>query len=106
MAGQLSFFMRREQSIFLSTVLIIALISFSGGWFFAKNINAVINKGEKPQWNKRSQKQVADFWKQRWAIPRAEKDKRYQEFSKEKFIEQTFLELKEYKKIYKKLKSL
>src|SRR3989338_8542766 len=73
---------------------------------FAKNINAVINKGEKPQWNKRSQKQVADFWKQRWAIPRAEKDKRYQEFSKEKFIEQTFLELKEYKKIYKKLKSL
>ena len=73
---------------------------------FAKNINAVINKGEKPQWNKRSQKQVADFWKQRWAIPRAEKDKRYQEFSKEKFIEQTFLELKEYKKIYKKLKLL
>ena len=73
---------------------------------FAKNINAVINKGEKPQWNKRSQKQVADFWKQRWAIPRAEKDKRYQEFSKEKFIEQTFLELKEYKKVYKKLKSL
>lgn len=73
---------------------------------FAKNINAVINKGEKPKWNKRSQKQVADFWKQRWAIPRAEKDKRYQEFSKEKFIEQTFLDLKEYKKIYKKLKSL
>lgn len=73
---------------------------------FAKNINAVINNGEKPKWNKRSQKEVAEFWKQRWALPRAGKDKRYQEFFKDKFLADTLTELEAYKKVYKKLKSL
>jgi len=73
---------------------------------FAKNINEVINKGEKPKWAKRSQVEVANFWKQRWAIPRAESDKRYLEFSKEKFLLETLEEFKKYKRVYKKLKSL
>lgn len=39
MAWQLLFFyMRRSQSILISTVLITSLLSFSLGWFFAKNI--------------------------------------------------------------------
>ncbi len=73
---------------------------------FAKNINDVINKGARPQWTKRSQKQVSAFWKQRWAVPRAQNDKRYLEFSKEKFLKDTFKEQGEYKEVYKKLKLL
>lgn len=73
---------------------------------FAKNINEVINKGARPLWTKRSQKQVSAFWKQRWAIPRAQNDKRYLEFSKEKFLKDTFKEQGEYKEVYKKLKLL
>src|SRR3989344_1144786 len=73
---------------------------------FAKNINEVINKNEKPKWTKRSQAEVVNFWKQRWAVPRAESDKRYLEFSKEKFLLETLGEFKKYKRVYKKLKSL
>jgi len=71
---------------------------------FAENINEVINNGKKPKWINRSQKEVANFWKRQWAIPRAEKNKKYLEFSKDEFLKETFSDLKEYKKIYKKLK--
>jgi len=73
---------------------------------FASNVNEVIAKGEKPKWIKRSQQDVAKFWKERWALPRAEKDKRYLEFSKKKFLEDTLVEMDAYKKVYKTLKSL
>lgn len=39
--------MKRRQSIFLSSILVTAILAFSFGWFFAKNIETAQNKPSK-----------------------------------------------------------
>jgi hypothetical protein len=60
---------------------------------FADNLNAVIANDAKPQWYSRSEADIADFWKSRWAIPRAERNDAYKDFSIDGYIEDTLREL-------------
>ena len=69
----------------------------------AKNVKEVIQSNKKPIWHHRSVAEMTQFWKERWAMPYAEKDKSYQEFSKDDFIAQTLKDLKKYKKLCKNI---
>jgi hypothetical protein len=71
-----------------------------------KNLKEIMQKNRRPIWIKRNIKELTDHWKQRWAIPRAEKNKEYQSFVAEIFLNQTLKEIERYKKIYKKFKLL
>lgn len=70
---------------------------------FVSNLKDVIEKGRAPKRIKRNISDVTDFWKQRWAVPRAEKNKEYLDYSGDRFIEDTIKEVKKYKKLYKQL---
>lgn len=63
-----------------------------------KNLKEVIQKNARPKWIHRNINDVTSFWIERWANPRAERDKSYLEFSAEKFIKQAMRDLKKYKK--------
>lgn len=69
----------------------------------AKNLKNVIQSGKKPTWHHRSVAEMTQFWKDRWAIPHAEKDKTYLGFSKDEFIKQTRKDLKKYKRLCKNI---
>jgi hypothetical protein len=60
---------------------------------FVLNLKGVIQKKEKPVWSERSIKELTKFWKERWALPRAEKNKTYLTFNSEDFIENTMKEI-------------
>lgn len=62
----------------------------------ARNVKEVIGQSKKPIWYHRKVQNLTDFWKQRWAKPCVEKNKSYQEFSKENFISQTIKDVKKY----------
>jgi hypothetical protein len=57
----------------------------------ARNLNEVIENGRRPSWYFRSEKDVADFWKTRWAIPRATRNATYMNFKKEDYLHETLL---------------
>ncbi len=69
----------------------------------AKNLKEVIRLGKMPAWHHRGIAEMTQFWKDRWAIPHAEKDKAYRDFSKNEFIEQTRKDLKKYKRLCKNI---
>lgn len=58
-----------------------------------KNLEEVIAGKSKPEWYTRSEHDVAEFWKSRWALPRIERTKAYRDFSKKQFVEDTLKEL-------------
>jgi hypothetical protein len=66
-----------------------------------KNINEVIQNGKRPIWYKRSTKELTDYWKKRWAIPRISKNKEYLDFFKDKFISETYKEIEKFKRMKK-----
>lgn len=51
-----------------------------------KNLKEVIHKRENPIWIDRPFNKLVDFWKKRWAIPRAERKPEWKEFHNEKFF--------------------
>jgi len=69
----------------------------------AKNIKEVIQLDKRSLWHHRGIAEMAQFWKERWAIPHSEKDKTYQEFSKEEFIKQTREDIRKYKQLCKNI---
>lgn len=72
---------------------------------FAENVKDIIQTGSRPKWIKRSQNQVADYWKEKWAVPRSLKDDKYLEFSKDEFLRNSTLELEQLRIIYKELRA-
>ena len=52
----------------------------------ARNIQGVIRDGEKPVWFDRPFSDIAAYWKERWAIPRAGRLDRWREFDREEFF--------------------
>ena len=62
-----------------------------------KNLKEVIQKNSRPRWIHRSASEVTDFWKNRWAIPRAKRDNQYLKFVAEKFIQKVLRDLRKYK---------
>lgn len=67
------------------------------------NLKEVIQSNERPNWYHRDIVDMTQFWKERWAMPHASKDKTYQEFSKEEFIKQTLKDFKKYKNLCKNI---
>ena len=55
---------------------------------FAKNVNSLITgKHQRPQWYHRQESELADFWKNRWILPRIDTRRRQLfDFKKNRFI--------------------
>lgn len=54
-----------------------------------KNLREVIQKRKRPIWVDRPFNNLVDFWKERWAIPRAERMPEWENFEKDKFFRKT-----------------
>ena len=54
-----------------------------------KNLLEVIQKIEKPVWVDRPFDMLVDYWKERWAIPRAERIPEWKKFTVEQFFKRT-----------------
>lgn len=54
-----------------------------------KNLTAVIHENKRPRWVHRNTSELADFWKKRWALPRAQRDKKYLDFNGKNFMKET-----------------
>jgi hypothetical protein len=54
----------------------------------AKNLREVIADNARPRWSHRSVDAIVDFWKKRWAIPRAERKPDYLQFRADAYIEE------------------
>ncbi|WP_297212041.1 MULTISPECIES: Druantia anti-phage system protein DruA [Thermodesulfovibrio] len=60
-----------------------------------KNLKEVIQKGQEPIWIDRPFGELVDYWKKRWALPRAERISNWKYFNSHKFFEETEKMLKE-----------
>lgn len=68
-----------------------------------KNLENIIHKGARIKYIHRNTDSITTFWKERWSLPRAEKDKTYLEFVSDNYIEQTLSDIENYKKVCKSL---
>lgn len=68
---------------------------------FVRNLTDVIQNGARPKWYQRSIKGLTQYWKERWAVARVEKDQTYKAFVGEKFIEEALANLNQPEKICK-----
>ena len=59
----------------------------------ASNLENVIKKEENPLWYNHNECAMAEFWKQRWAIPRSERDKSYRDFKSQSVIDEMLTDL-------------
>ena len=62
-----------------------------------KNLREVIHKKERPQWVDRPFNNLVDYWRERWAIPRAKRMPEWENFKSDKFFNKTESILKELK---------
>jgi len=63
-----------------------------------KNLKSVIQNDRRPIWEHRKVSELTDFWKNRWGLPRAQRDSRYLKFNADKFIQKTLYDLQQYKR--------
>lgn len=56
---------------------------------FVNNLNNVIQYKQRPNWNNYPFKQLTNYWKKRWALPRAERIPTWKDFTKEEFFKTT-----------------
>lgn len=54
-----------------------------------KNLKKVIHKAHKPCWYERPFGELVDYWKERWAIPRAKRVPKWKDFKTEEFFDKT-----------------
>lgn len=52
----------------------------------ASNLKEVINNGAQPDWYKHGERELAEFWKSRWAIPRSERSDAHKSFRAQSVI--------------------
>jgi len=52
----------------------------------AKNLDNVIQDGKRPMWFDRPFEEIADYWKERWALPRSERIPSWRDFDSKKFM--------------------
>lgn len=69
----------------------------------ASNLKEVIQKGARPKWYKRQVGDLTAFWRERWARSQLDKEP-YLEALKTNMLDSTLADLKEYKKLVKKMK--
>lgn len=67
-----------------------------GYYFFpnAKNLQNVIHKNKRPLWYNRPFKELSNFWKERWCIPRSKRIDNWKGFDSDKFFRKTELQIK------------
>ena len=53
----------------------------------ASNLREVINDGAQPDWHQHSERELAEFWKSRWAIPRSERSDAHKSFQAQSVID-------------------
>jgi len=53
---------------------------------FAKNLREVIQYGKRPVWIDRPFYKLVDYWKKRWAIPRAKRKREWESFTVNRFF--------------------
>lgn len=58
-----------------------------------KNLHGVIHDDERPVWYDRPFKDLADFWLNRWCIPRSSRIKRWKNFDAEEYFKNAKLEI-------------
>lgn len=63
-----------------------------------KNLTEIILKSRRPICVHRDINQITNFWKIRWALPRAQRDKRYLDFNGEEFIKKTLVFVRQCKR--------
>ncbi|GAI46997.1 unnamed protein product, partial [marine sediment metagenome] len=51
-----------------------------------KNLREIIHRHQKPVWFNRPFHELQDYWKERWAIPRAERKAEWKDFKAAKFF--------------------
>ncbi|MDI6704488.1 MAG: DUF4338 domain-containing protein [bacterium] len=59
------------------------------------NLREVIQKRQKPIWVDRPFDELVNYWKEKWAIPRAERMPKWRDFNSDKFFKKTEKMLKE-----------
>lgn len=59
----------------------------------ASNVKQVITEGSEPNWYDHNDAKMAEYWKQRWAIPRSIRDKAYREFKARSVIDELLLDI-------------
>ena len=52
-----------------------------------KNLKKVIHEAHEPSWYVRPFDKLVDYWKERWAIPRAERMLKWKDFKSEEFFD-------------------
>lgn len=62
------------------------------------NLNEVIQKKQRPLWTSRKENELTTFWKDRWAHPRAERNKTYLNYRGKDFLDSILYNLEQYKK--------
>lgn len=63
-----------------------------------KNFQNVLKEGKRPVWLHRNIQELTEFWKQRWAIPRSEKNKTYMDFIGNNFLQETLKLISNYQR--------
>ncbi|MFC2047922.1 Druantia anti-phage system protein DruA [Chloroflexota bacterium] len=59
---------------------------------FATNLKEIIESDEPPVWLNRSTEELSDFWKQRWALQRANREQSYTNFNGKDYVTTTLLD--------------
>jgi hypothetical protein len=59
------------------------------------NLREVISGLEEPKWFDRPFEKLAEYWKERWALPRAKRSNSWKKFDKNEFFEEVSKMLKE-----------
>lgn len=58
-----------------------------------KNLNEIINKNEDPQWIDFSFEELLIFWRERWCLPRSQRNNKWNKFDFNKFVNNKYLNL-------------
>jgi len=58
-----------------------------------RNLTAVIQRGQKPVWNNRPFEMMADYWMERWAIPRLERTGLWSRFNRNLYFRNTLRQI-------------
>lgn len=70
-------------------------------YFFpmVENLDEVIHKKAAPKWTHRHEDEITEFWKNRWAYPRAERNKTYLTYKSQDFLNSILYNLEQYKQV-------
>ncbi len=60
----------------------------------ARNLSNIIHKNKRPVWHDRPFRDIAEYWKERWALPRSKRMPKWKEFDSKEFFNSVHTMLK------------